>query len=119
MQEFKKRYNEDGGTNTFIIPSIISNDDQLIEIKDFQLYQNYPNPFNPITTIRFDVARAQNLKLAVYDLLGREVKVLFDQFAPAGLITVDFKADELSSGLYIYRLIGENVNFSRKMMLLK
>ncbi len=119
MQEFKKRYNEDGGTNTFIIPVIISNDDQTIEIKDFQLYQNYPNPFNPITTIRFEVAKAQNLKLVVYDLLGREVKVLFDQFAPVGLITVDFKADELSSGLYIYRLIGENVNFSRKMMLLK
>ncbi|MFN3873045.1 MAG: phospholipase D-like domain-containing protein [Ignavibacterium sp.] len=119
MQEFKKRYNENGGTNTFIIPVIISNDDRTIEIKDFQLYQNYPNPFNPITTIRFDVARAQNLKLSVYDLLGREVKVLFDQFAPVGLITVDFKADELSSGLYIYRLIGENVNFSRKMMLLK
>lgn len=119
MQEFKKRYNEDGGTNTFIIPAIISNDDQTFEIKDFQLYQNYPNPFNPITTIRFEVAKAQNLKLVVYDLLGREVKVLFDQFAPAGLITVDFKADELSSGLYIYRLIGENVNFSRKMMLLK
>ncbi|GMU96290.1 phospholipase D-like domain-containing protein [Ignavibacterium album] len=119
MQEFKKRYNEDGGTNTFIIPTIISNDDQTFEIKEFQLYQNYPNPFNPITTIRFEVAKAQNLKLVVYDLLGREVKVLFDQFAPAGLITVDFKADELSSGLYIYRLIGENVNFSRKMMLLK
>lgn len=119
MQEFKKRYNENGGTNTFIIPVIISNDDQTIEIKDFQLYQNYPNPFNPITTIRFEVAKAQNLKLVVYDLLGREVKVLFDQFAPVGLITVDFKADELSSGLYIYRLIGENVNFSRKMMLLK
>ncbi|WP_290662690.1 phospholipase D-like domain-containing protein [Ignavibacterium sp.] len=119
MQEFKKRYNEDGGTNTFIIPTIISNDDQTFEIKDFQLYQNYPNPFNPITTIRFEVAKAQNLKLVVYDLLGREVKVLFDQFALAGIITVDFKADELSSGLYIYRLIGENVNFSRKMMLLK
>lgn len=119
MQEFKKRYNEDGGTNTFIIPTIISNDDQTFEIKDFQLYQNYPNPFNPITTVRFEVRKAQNLRLVVYDLLGREVKVLFDQFAPAGLITVDFKADELSSGLYIYRLIGENVNFSRKMMLLK
>ncbi|WP_304130968.1 phospholipase D-like domain-containing protein [Ignavibacterium album] len=119
MQEFKKRYNEDGGTNTFIIPTIISNDDQTFEIKDFQLYQNYPNPFNPITTIRFEVRKAQNLRLVVYDLLGREVKVLFDQFAPAGIITVDFKADELSSGLYIYRLIGENVNFSRKMMLLK
>ncbi|BDQ01990.1 MAG: hypothetical protein KatS3mg036_0568 [Ignavibacterium sp.] len=119
MQEFKRRYNEDGGTNTFIIPIIISNDDKSFEIDDFKLYQNYPNPFNPTTTIRFEVAKAQNLKLVVYDLLGREVKVLFDQFAPVGLVTVDFKADDLSSGLYIYRLIGENVNFSRKMMLLK
>ncbi len=119
MQEFKKRYNEDGGTNTFIIPTIISNDDQTSAIREFQLYQNYPNPFNPITTIRFDVSKAQKLKLAVYDILGREVKILYDDFAPVGFITVDFKANELSSGLYIYRLIGENVNISRKMMLLK
>ncbi len=119
MQEFKKRYNEDGGTNTFIIPTIISNDDQTSAIREFQLYQNYPNPFNPITTIRFDVSKAQKLKLAVYDILGREVKILFDDYAPVGFITVDFKANELSSGLYIYRLMGENVNISRKMMLLK
>lgn len=119
MQEFKRRYNEDGGTNTFIIPIIISNDDKSFEIDNFKLYQNYPNPFNPTTTIRFEVAKAQNLKLVVYDILGRELKVLFDQYAPVGLVTVDFKADDLSSGLYIYRLIGENVNFSRKMMLLK
>ena len=119
MQEFKKRYNEDGGTNTFIVPTLINNDDQIISINDFQLYQNYPNPFNPITSIRFDVAKAQHLKLTVYDLLGREVKVLFDSFAPAGFVSVDFKADELSSGIYIYRLMGENVNISKKMMLLK
>ncbi len=119
MQEFKKRYNEDGGTNTFIVPTIINNDDQLFEIKEFNLYQNYPNPFNPVTTIKFDVAKAQNVKLVVYDLLGREVKVLFDQFVLPGLVAVDFRAEELSSGIYIYRLIGENVNFSKKMMLLK
>jgi phosphatidylserine/phosphatidylglycerophosphate/cardiolipin synthase-like enzyme len=119
MQEFKKRYNEDGGTTAFIVPTLISNDDQITSVNDFQLYQNYPNPFNPITSIRFDVARAQHLKLAVYDLLGREVKILFDSFAPAGFVSVDFKADDLSSGIYIYRLLGENVNISKKMMLLK
>lgn len=119
MQEFKRRYNEDGGITSFIVPTIISNDDQLLEIKDFQLYQNYPNPFNPITTIRFDVAKPQHLKLSVFDLLGREVKTLYDNYAPAGFVTIDFNANELSSGIYIYRLFGENVNFSRKMMLLK
>ncbi|AFH49349.1 Hypothetical protein IALB_1641 [Ignavibacterium album JCM 16511] len=119
MQEFKSRYNEDGGTNSFIVPTINNNEDRKFEVNDFLLYQNYPNPFNPVTTIRFDVAKAQHLKLAVYDILGKEIKVLFDQYAPAGFITVDFKADDLSSGMYIYRLIGENVNFSKKMMLLK
>lgn len=88
-------------------------------IYNFNLYQNYPNPFNPITSIRFDVAKAQHLKLSVYDLLGREVKVLFDSFAPTGFVSVDFNAEDLSSGIYIYRLIGENVNISKKMMLLK
>ncbi|MEJ5261925.1 MAG: phospholipase D-like domain-containing protein [Ignavibacterium sp.] len=119
MQEFKKRYNEDGGTTSFIVPTLISNDDKYNTVEDFHLYQNYPNPFNPITSIRFDVAKSQHIKLAVYDLLGREVKVLFDSFAPAGFITVDFRGDDLSSGIYIYRLTGENVNISKKMMLLK
>lgn len=119
MQEFKKRYNEDGGTTSFIVPSLNSNDDKYNAVEDFQLYQNYPNPFNPITSIRFDVAKSQHIKLAVYDLLGREVKVLFDSFAPVGFITVDFSGDDLSSGVYIYRLTGENVNISKKMMLLK
>lgn len=119
MQEFKKRYNEDGGTTSFIVPTLISNDDKYNTVEDFHLYQNYPNPFNPITSIRFDVAKSQHIKLAVYDLLGREVKVLFDSLAPAGFITVDFSGDDLSSGVYIYRLTGENVNISKKMMLLK
>ncbi|WP_337866250.1 phospholipase D-like domain-containing protein [Ignavibacterium sp.] len=119
MQEFKKRYNENGGTTSFIVPTLISNDDKYNAVEDFHLYQNYPNPFNPITSIRFDVAKSQHIKLAVYDLLGREVKVLFNSFAPAGFVTVDFSGDDLSSGVYIYRLTGENINISKKMMLLK
>lgn len=119
MQEFKKRYNESGGTNTFIIPTINNNGDKIFTVSEFSLYQNYPNPFNPVTTIRFELPSSQNVALKVYDLLGREVATLFDDFAPAGIVTVDFNAENLSSGMYIYRLIGQNFNLSRKMMLLK
>ena len=76
MQEFKKRYNEAGGTGLFIIPSSI--DDNGIKEFSYQLHQNYPNLFNPITTIRFEIPYSQIAELAIYDMLVREVKRLYD-----------------------------------------
>lgn len=118
MQEFKKRYNEAGGTGTFIVP--VTQVDEYFSTKlNFHLFQNYPNPFNPVTTIRFEVAKSQHVKLSIYDILGREVKVLFDDLAPAGIVSVDFKAENLASGMYIYQLKTNEISFSRKMVLLK
>ena len=118
MQEFKKRYNEAGGTGTFIVP-VVSVEDAGITDFSYSLYQNYPNPFNPMTTIRFEVPFAQHVELAVFDMLGREVKVLYDDIAPSGIVTVDFNADGLSSGVYFYRLKTENFIESKKLLLLK
>ncbi|MDH3268504.1 MAG: phospholipase D-like domain-containing protein, partial [Ignavibacteria bacterium] len=118
MQEFKKRYNEAGGTGTFIIP-VVSVEDFDNKGFDYLLYQNYPNPFNPVTTIRFEVPFSQHVELSVFDILGREVKVLYNDIAPPGIITVDFKAEGLSSGVYLYRLKTQDFVTSKKLLLLK
>jgi hypothetical protein len=83
------------------------------------LSQNYPNPFNPTTTIEFALDRAQDVRLAVYDLLGREVAVLVDGQQPAGTFRATFDATELASGLYLYRLQTATGTVTRTMTLLK
>jgi hypothetical protein len=118
MQEFKKRYNEAGGTGSFIIP-VVNVEDYGITEFDYSLHQNYPNPFNPVTTIRFEVPYSQHVELKIYDMLGSEVKILFNEIAPAGIVAVDFNAEGLSSGVYIYQLKAENFTSSRKLLLLK
>jgi phosphatidylserine/phosphatidylglycerophosphate/cardiolipin synthase-like enzyme len=117
MQEFKKRYNEAGGTGAFIIPTSI--DDNGIKEFSYQLHQNYPNPFNPVTTIRFEIPFTQKVELAIFDMLGREVKRLYNGEAPAGVLTIDFNAKGLASGVYVYRLRTENFIDSKKLILLK
>jgi hypothetical protein len=86
----------------------------------FRLEQNYPNPFNPATTIRFQVSGVTRVKLAVYDVLGREVAVLVDGEKPAGAYAFTWDAKGMSSGTYFYRLVtGAGAIDTRKMMLVK
>lgn len=119
MQEFKRRYNESGGTGSFIVPVSSDYFDNFQINKDFELYQNYPNPFNPSTTIKFNIIKPGYYKLVVYDLLGREVKTLINQYLPSSVVSLDFNASELSSGSYIYRLIGESKSQAFKMIVVK
>ncbi len=85
----------------------------------YLLHQNYPNPFNPTTQISFDLPKASFVKLAVYDILGRQVAVLVDRHMSEGAHNVTFNAYNLSSGLYIYRLKVGNYTETKKMMLIK
>ncbi len=117
MQEFKKRYNDAGGTGEFIVP--VSVEDNLVKNFNYTLYQNYPNPFNPVTTIRFQVPVTERVELKVYDMLGREVMTLFNKVAPAGIVDVDFNAGNLASGIYVYRIKAGNFISAKKLMLLK
>ncbi len=120
MQEFKKRYNDLGGTTSFVIPIISSVDDNnSIYPKTIELKQNYPNPFNPITTISFFNPIEQKIKLNVYNVVGEKVKILFDGNAKAGLNVIDFNAENLSSGIYIYQLETLQGSISKKCVLLK
>ncbi len=83
------------------------------------LEQNYPNPFNPGTTIRFELSEAAHTRLSVYDLTGRQVAVLLNEQRSAGTHTVQFNAESLSSGVYIYRLQSAGQTLTRSMTLIK
>jgi hypothetical protein len=83
------------------------------------LYQNYPNPFNPSTKIAYDVPSAQNVRLEIFDLLGRKVATLVDSNMPAGRHEVRFDASRLSSGVYLYRLETATTVHVRTMLLVK
>jgi len=85
----------------------------------FELKQNYPNPFNPNTTIQYNVAEAGKVKISVYDFLGREVAVLLNREQSPGVHQVQFNAEGLGSGVYIYRLQSNNFDEARKMTLIK
>jgi hypothetical protein len=85
----------------------------------YNLAQNYPNPFNPTTKISFSIPKAGNVKLSVFDMLGREVKILVNEFKNAGNYEVNFNALNLASGVYLYRIESGDFKDVKKMTLLK
>jgi len=84
-----------------------------------QLMDCYPNPFNPSTTIYYDIADDSHVYLAVYDVVGRLVEILVDQFQIAGNKSIKFDAHDVPSGVYFYRLQAKNYSAMKKMMVLK
>jgi hypothetical protein len=87
---------------------------------DYHLAQNFPNPFNPSTTIRFAVKSPQRVSLNVYNMLGQEVRTLYNQEAEAGMVyAIPFNASGLSSGVYYYRLTTAERTELKKMLLVK
>lgn len=86
---------------------------------EISLFPNYPNPFNPTTTIPYALSTSTPVRLVIYDLLGREVKVLVDAVQPSGRHQVVFDAARLPSGIYLYRLTADSFIQTRKMLLLK
>ena len=85
----------------------------------FELSQNYPNPFNPVTTIRFSLPEAGNVKLTLFNILGQEIKTLVNDFKESGVHTINFDATDLNSGMYIYKIEAGNFVQTRKMTLIK
>ena len=85
----------------------------------FVLEQNYPNPFNPATTIKYDLPSKSFVSLKIYDVLGTEVASLVNEEEGEGEHSVSFNANELSSGVYFYRLAAGNFNETKKMLLTK
>ena len=85
----------------------------------FSLSQNYPNPFNPNTKIKFDITKLSDVKLVVFDILGREVAVLVNERLKAGTYEVAFDGTNLPSGVYFYRLITDKFVDVKKMLYIK
>jgi hypothetical protein len=96
-------------------------DDNINEIipHTFNLDQNYPNPFNPTTTIRFNISKIGLVKISVYDILGREVRVLVNEEKKPGVYSITFDAKNLASGIYFYSIRTGEYFQSKKMILLK
>ncbi len=86
---------------------------------DFSLHQNYPNPFNPTTTIAFEVPRAADVSLEIFNSLGRKVTTLKEGHVLAGTHTIEWDATGSASGMYFYRLTAGDHSETRKMLLLK
>lgn len=83
------------------------------------LYQNYPNPFNPNTTIVYYLRKSSWVKITVYDVSGKEVVTLMNEYEPPGRHTVRFTGEGLSSGVYFYKMIAGDYTRSMKMVLTK
>lgn len=94
---------------------------------EFILEQNYPNPFNPTTVIGYRLPLGGDVTLKVFDVLGKELRTLVDEYRPAGSYEIDFDASSFSSGVYFYQLLitgretgsGKGVVQTRKMILIR
>jgi hypothetical protein len=92
--------------------------DQIIPEK-YVLYQSYPNPFNPSTTIKYSLPNSDNVSLKVFDILGREVAVLVNEYKTSGTYSIEFIASRFASGVYFYQLRSGEFVESKKMILMK
>ena len=91
---------------------------------EFALHQNYPNPFNPVTQIDYDLPQEGLARMVIYDVMGREVKVLVNQSLNAGYHTVRWdgtnsRGANVSAGLYFCSLSTGSFNKTMKLLLLK
>ena len=87
--------------------------------EDFILYQNYPNPFNPSTNIKYSIPADGIVTLKVYDVLGKEVSTLVNEYKQAGTFDVVFDGSNLASGVYYYQLTTGELSATKKLMLTK
>ncbi|HEY5536461.1 MAG TPA: C39 family peptidase [Ignavibacteria bacterium] len=114
----------DGYVSNFTSEFCIQNPSGIINISndiptEFSLQDNYPNPFNPSTNIKFNVAKLSDVKIIVYDVLGREVQTLVNESLKPGTYEAVFDASSFSSGVYFYKLITNEFVEMKKMILLK
>jgi hypothetical protein len=114
--QFNERHNGVYGD----IPPIVGVSSINKNIPDkFELMQNYPNPFNPITNIKYKIANNCFISLKVYDILGKEVSSLVNEYKKAGIYEVKFDAKNLSSGIYFYKFTAGDFSETKMMTVIK
>ena len=86
---------------------------------EYTLEQNYPNPFNPNTIVRFTIPEAGNVTIKLFNLLGEEIQTLLDETKDAGTYSINFSAQNLNSGVYLYKIKSGTFSQVRKMTLIK
>ena len=107
-------------------PIVVSTEEEEIPVvNDYALYQNYPNPFNPTTKIKFAIPNSYNgghgqlVTLKVFDILGREIQTLVNEYKSAGVHEINFNGSGLASGVYIYRIEAGSFSDMKKFVLIK
>jgi photosystem II stability/assembly factor-like uncharacterized protein len=98
--------------------SQITNSNEQIT-KEYVLFQNYPNPFNIRTTIKLTINKKSIYRLEVFDILGKKVSELFNKKLKEGNYEIKYNADNLTSGIYIYKLSSEKTSYAKKFLLIK
>jgi len=86
---------------------------------EYSLSQNYPNPFNPVTLINYSIPFSGWISLKVFDIQGREIQTLVNEFKNAGNYSIKFDGSSFSSGVYFYKIESDNFNQTRRMILIK
>jgi len=128
-----------GGNDTLFIPAMdymgsapdigafeSDPDNPITNIKNYStlpskynLKQNYPNPFNPSTKIKFDLPKPETVKIEIYNIIGQKIETLLNKSMPAGYHEVTFDGQNLSSGIYLYRIEAGEWQDVKKMVYLK
>ncbi|MCI0449235.1 MAG: T9SS type A sorting domain-containing protein [Chlorobi bacterium] len=101
------------------IPPLTDSFEESETPNKFSLSQNYPNPFNPVTSFKFHVPSSLSVKLAVFDVLGREIEVIVDERLKSGAYEVKWNASKYPSGAYFYRLTAGNYSVTKKLVIVK
>lgn len=99
------------------VPVNIRSNNSIVE--NFRLSQNFPNPFNPVTKIRYEIPQNSFVRLEVFDIAGRLVAQLVNDFKLKGEYEFEFNANVIPSGVYFYRLITPNFSDVKKMVIVK
>lgn len=112
-------------TNGYFAGAVYYYPDDPVSVNDkkilnnFILYQNFPNPFNPETKIKYTIPNPGFVQLKVYDVLGKEIQTLLNEYKTAGSYEIDFNANGFVSGVYIYRIISGSYSETKKMIILR
>jgi hypothetical protein len=102
----------------------VEEEEEIVSPQDFQLFQNHPNPFNNETIIKYTLSKSSHVSLVIYNILGQKVRTLVSEYQKPGVKTVswdgkDEKGEDLSSGIYLYKLKSGEITQTKRMLLLK